>query len=152
MEKLLFLSIISFIVSQNITFGDGKKFDLDPIFIHAIHQVEASGRLGPIKGDGGKALGPLQIHYSYWLDAKEFDPTINGEYSNCSDLDYSIKVMRAYLNRYVPDAVKNKNYEILARTHNGGWNGRNNKNTVKYWLKVKKIMNENSSKYQYAKF
>jgi hypothetical protein len=39
-------------------------------FWRALHLVETSGRHGPIVGDGGKALGPLQIHRGYHADSR----------------------------------------------------------------------------------
>lgn len=104
-------------------------------FVKAIHQVETSGRVGPIKGDGGKALGPLQIHFDYWKDSG-----VKGNYYQCSDLEYSKKVMRAYFERYAPKALEKNDYETLARIHNGGWNGKKNPKTRVYWEKVKKVM------------
>lgn len=53
-------------------------------FWRALHQVETSGRTGAILGDGGKALGPLQIHRVYHADSR-----VPGDYSRCADLAYS---------------------------------------------------------------
>lgn len=102
-------------------------------FVKAIHQVETSGRVGPIKGDGGKALGPLQIHFNYWRDSG-----VKGNYQQCADLDYSKKVMRAYFERFAPKALEKNDLEVLSRVHNGGPMGYKNKSTIKYWEKVKK--------------
>jgi len=110
---------------------------LDTNFVKAIHQVESSGKIGPIKGDKGKALGPLQIHYSYWKDATDFDKSIGGKYEDVAKLDYSVKVMASYLQRYCPKAVSSNNFEILARTHNGGLKGPDKVATINYWKKVK---------------
>ena len=67
----------------------------------AVHQVESSGRTDKnIIGDSGKAIGPLQIHYSNWKDATDFDKTIGGKYSDCHSLKYSKLVFDAYLRRY----------------------------------------------------
>ena len=107
-----------------------------PKFWVALHQVETRGRHGAIKGDGGRALGPLQIHYVYWKDAK-----VKGKYSDCSKLAYSITVAKAYMKRYAPNAYRDNNYEVLARIHNGGPSGHRKKATIKYWNKVRKEMN-----------
>jgi len=48
--------------------------DLPPKFVRAIHMVESSGRYGKIDGDNFRAKGPLQIHESYYRDAKAFKP------------------------------------------------------------------------------
>src|SRR5688572_30422397 len=68
-------------------------------FVAAIHHVETSGKTGVILGDGRRSLGPLQISQAAWQDAMKFDPCIGGRYSDCKNLSYSIKVLRAYLTR-----------------------------------------------------
>lgn len=102
-------------------------------FTRALHQVETSGRTGPIVGDNGKALGPLQIHKSYWKDSG-----IKGSYSQCADYDYACEVVRRYLRRYCAHALVTSDWETCARTHNGGPRGCVKKETEKYWAKVKK--------------
>ena len=62
--------------------------------------VESSRKEGMIWGDQGRSLGPLQVGRAAHRDALEFDPSIGGTYLDCQHLDYSIKVMRAYLARY----------------------------------------------------
>lgn len=101
-------------------------------FIATIHKVETSGRLGPIKGDNGQALGPFQIHRDYWKDSG-----VKGSYSQCADYDYSVRVVTAYLNRYAAKHIKSGNVEALARIHNGGPNGYNKGETLKYWERYK---------------
>ena len=69
---------------------------------HAIQKVETGGETNPESavGDGGKAIGPYQIHESYWQDAKSYDPSLvaNGEtYQNCKgsgSFSYSERVMQ----------------------------------------------------------
>lgn len=103
-------------------------------FLKAINQVEASGKTnGTIVGDAGKAIGPFQIHYAYWVDSG-----VRGKYQDCHRYDYSVKVVTAYLNRYAYDALTRRDYEVLARTHNGGPNGYRNPATKKYWERVRK--------------
>jgi hypothetical protein len=109
--------------------------ELPITFIRALHQVESQGGLGAIKGDQGRALGPLQIHYEYWLDSGA-----SGHYQDCANLNYAIYVVRSYLNRYAPEAVKSKNYEVLARVHNGGPGGHRRKSTLDYWRRVKQYI------------
>ena len=112
---------------------------LDAKFVRAVHLVESGGRVGKIMGDNGRALGPLQIHKEYWKDAVSFDKSIGGSYSDCADLNYSIKIVTAYLNRYAKNAVANNDYESLARCHNSGplWS-KNKSKTNSYWNKIKK--------------
>lgn len=103
-----------------------------PSFFRALHLVETSGRTGPILGDGGKALGPLQIHRAYHADSR-----VSGDYSRCADLDYSKRVVAAYLKRYAPQAWASGDVQTLARVHNGGPKGANKPATKSYATKVK---------------
>lgn len=104
-------------------------------FWRALHVVETGGRYGAIIGDNGRALGPLQIHRVYWQDAK-----VSGEYEDCADLNYSIKVASAYLKRYAPAAWDAGDVETLARVHNGGPKGASKPATIPYAKKVMRAM------------
>jgi len=103
-------------------------------FFKALHQVETSGRLGPIRGSAGE-LGPFQIRMAYWKDSG-----VKGSFPQCSDLTYSKRVVEAYLNRYCPKAVQAHDYEQMARVHNGGPAGMKVSSTVGYWRKVQKVL------------
>ena len=104
----------------------------DASFFRALHIVETGGKLGPTIGDQGRALGPLQIHKSYHADSR-----VAGDYSRCADLDYSKRVVTAYLQRYAPTAYAAGNVEVLARVHNGGPKGATKPATKGYATKVK---------------
>ena len=84
-------------------------------FWAALHQVETSGRLGAIEGDGGRSLGPLQISRAYFADSR-----VAGSYEQVIELEAAIKVASAYMRRYEPEAWRQGNVEILARLHNAG--------------------------------
>jgi len=103
-------------------------------FFRALHIVETSGRTGAILGDGGKALGPLQIHRAYHADAR-----VGGDYARCADLDYSKRVVSAYLQRYAPQAWAAGDVTTLARVHNGGPRGATKPVTVNYAAKVTRL-------------
>jgi hypothetical protein len=105
-------------------------------FFRALHVVETSGRTGPILGDGGRALGPLQIHRSYHADSR-----VAGDYSRVADLDYSKRVATAYLKRYAPAAWKAGDVEVLARVHHGGPRGHLKAATKSYGVRVKALTN-----------
>ena len=105
-----------------------------PSFFRALHIVETSGRTGAIIGDQGRALGPLQIHKAYHADAR-----IGGDYSRCADLDYSRRVVTAYLQRYAPQAWAAGDVVTLARIHNGGPKGATKTATVAYGDKVARL-------------
>lgn len=100
-------------------------------FWRALHIVETSGRHGPIVGDGGKALGPLQIHRGYHADSR-----VAGDYSRVADLAYAKRVATAYFKRYAPQAWAAGDVETLARVHNGGPRGHLKPATKPYGAKV----------------
>ena len=100
-------------------------------FFRALHLVETSGRHGPIVGDGGAALGPLQIHRAYHADSR-----VPGAYERVADLAYSKRVATAYLRRYAPEAWARGDVEVLARVHNGGPRGASKPATLGYGRKV----------------
>lgn len=106
-----------------------------PAFFRALHQVETSGRTGAILGDGGRALGPLQIHRAYWQDAG-----LAGRYEDCARLEYSIRVVDAYLRRFAPRAHAAGDCRTLARVHNGGPSGHRKAATIPYANKVQRIL------------
>lgn len=120
--KLLFLALAS-LATANAAPPEA--------FWRALHHVETSGRLGPIKGDNGAALGPLQIHRSYWQDSG-----VPGAYSQCADLAYSRRVVTAYLQRYARAAWDRGDAMSLARVHNGGPLGHKKRATLRYGQKV----------------
>lgn len=104
-------------------------------FFRALHVVETGGKRGAILGDNGKALGPLQIHRTYHADSR-----VAGDYSRCADLEYSRRVVSAYLQRYAPKAWAAGDVETLARVHNGGPRGASKAATVSYAAKVRRAM------------
>jgi len=112
-----------------------STYDTDRI-LDAIRQTETGGEADPANavGDGGRAIGPFQIHRAYWQDAVAHDPSIGGVYSDCKDEAYARRVVLAYLSRY----CKSWSDEAVARIHNGGPSGHTRKSTVKYWRKVEK--------------
>ena len=121
-------------VSVLVTGTDAKDL------VDAIHMVETGGRLGPTRGDNGKALGPLQIHWVCWKDANMPD----GTYADCADLSYAKRVFARYMARYATErrlgrAVTDQD---RARIWNGGPHGWKKKATLKYWDKVRKELND----------
>jgi hypothetical protein len=75
----------------------------------------------------------LQIHYSNWKDATDFDKRIGGQYLDCHKLEYSKLIFDAYLRRY----GNGKSPEDKARIWNGGPKGNQKNLTLAYWKKVK---------------
>src|SRR3990167_5878260 len=103
----------------------------------ALWQVESAKQLHPADGDNGRAIGPFQIWWVYWQDAYDYDKSLGGTYEDCRDYYYALKVMHAYWSRWVPDALRNHDYEVLSRVHNGGPRGHHKEATMGYWYRVK---------------
>jgi hypothetical protein len=108
--------------------------------VRAIHMVESGGQINAKDGDNGRAIGPFQIHKSYWADATTYDKTIGGRYEDCRNYDYALKIVNAYLHRYGKRFIEAENWQALARIHNGGPNGWKIKATLRYWERVKRHM------------
>lgn len=111
----------------------GVSAELSPKFVKAVHMVETGGRYGAVWGDGGKALGPFQIHYEYWLESG-----LPGRYEDCANYNYALKVMTVVLNKYAPKAAERQDFKVLARVHNGGPAGYRRKATLPYWSKIQR--------------
>ena len=103
-------------------------------FWRALHLVETSGRHGPILGDNGRSLGPLQISRSYFADSR-----VGGTYEQVVDLGFARRVATAYLKRYAPKAWAAGDVETLARVHNGGPAGARKASTINYGQKVARL-------------
>ena len=109
--------------------------------VQALIQVESSGRDDAV-GDNGKAIGCLQIWKPYWFDATERS-NIGGKYSDCFKRDYALRIFDAYMKRYAREAWTNPkkfDAEKVARIHNGGPKGYKKSATIKYWNKVKILL------------
>jgi Destabilase len=104
--------------------------------LDAIRQVESGGlKDGGRKatGDGGKAIGPYQIHKPYWEDSK-----VPGAHDDCRDPAYARKVVLAYWKRYAPKSLASVDAQSLARVHNGGPDGAKQDCTLTFWSKVER--------------
>jgi hypothetical protein len=108
------------------------KVDTAGDIIAAIRSVETSDAADPPNGDGGKALGPLQIHEAFWVDSG-----ISGSWQNCHDFEYSKRVVVAYWQRYEPAAYSNDDNRTLALCFHYGPHWRSRNDPDGYWTKVK---------------
>jgi len=100
--------------------------------ISALIAVESSGNDLAI-GDGGRAIGPLQIHRAVVIDVNR----ITGSHYRHQDMTNRAQaraVCEAYLRHYGKGATP----EQLARRWNGGPKGDTKTSTEAYWAKVKK--------------
>ena len=115
------------------------------LLLAAMVMVESGGDRNAV-GDGGKSIGPLQIQEPYFKDAmeqltrEERWASKSLKYEDVKNPVLAKLIVRAYWRRYVPDALKAGDLEVLARTHNGGPRGASKKATLGYWDKVKKAM------------
>lgn len=99
--------------------------------LDALQTVESGGNARAI-GDGGKAVGILQIHPCVVSDVNR----IHGTHYTLSDrLDpaKSREIARLYLSHY----CKTDSDEANARIWNGGPRGAKRKATLAYWKKVR---------------
>jgi hypothetical protein len=106
--------------------------------LDAIRTVETGGHADPANavGDGGKALGPYQIHYGYWLDATERDPALRAlGYLSVREQATAERVVLAYLTRYAPSW----DLRTCARIHNGGPRGHRKPATLGYAKRVEEV-------------
>ena len=101
--------------------------------LDAIRQVETGGHANPknAKGDGGRSLGPYQISKAYWKDSG-----VPGRYQMVRSTFYAERVMIGYWKRYCPRALAKRDWQTLARIHNGGPKGTSNRRTLPYWRRV----------------
>lgn len=126
------VTIVCF-VSSTLLVNTGE---LRPLF-EAIRKVETggSGWNPNILGDNGKSLGPYQISRAYWMDTR-----MRGEWTKCHQGAYAEAVMLAYWRRHCPNALTRRDFEFLARVHNGGPMGQKKRATSPYWQKVRQAL------------
>ena len=137
-----FLTLALLVLSSVSAFAQ-RPIDKDTrVFLDAIRRVETGGLPNAGKGavgDKGASIGPYQIQRAYHADAR----MKAGKYEDCStDAAYAEQTMLAYFARYAPKALESKDWETLARVHNGGPKGHTKKATLGYWAKVKKEMSK----------
>lgn len=104
--------------------------------ISALIAVESAGRDNAI-GDGGRALGPLQIHRGVILDVNRFTGA-NYRWEQMTNRAQARAVCEAYLRHYGRGATT----EQLARRWNGGPQGDHKPATLQYWRKVEKELSK----------
>ena len=106
----------------------------------AIRIVESNNDPSAV-GDNGNAIGVYQIWRSYFRDAVEFG-NLDLEYRDCFVPVHADTVVRSYMRRYATERRLGRpvTMQDIARIHNGGPNGYKKQATVKYWKKVKAIL------------
>ena len=124
---------IGSLAASSVKAGTPETPSLDPL-LDAIATVESQNGLRPV-GDGGRAIGPYQIHRDYWRDGTRF---LGGDwpYEDARNGVKAREVVRAYLLYY----GKGKSLIELARIHNGGPDGDRKASTLHYAAKIKRIL------------
>lgn len=100
--------------------------------IAALIAVESGGRDNAI-GDGGAAIGALQIHKSVVVDVNRIAGT-SYTHQQMTNRIAARRVCEIYLKRY----AAGKTNEEAARIWNGGPTGHQKSATLSYWNKVRK--------------
>ncbi len=120
--------------------GVATVADMEPSYLmsnfeYKIWTIETGRKHGPIWGEA-RELGPLQITRECWLDAIEHRPEIGGDWMDCQDLGYSLKIMRSYLDRWATvERCGLVTDQIKSRIWNGGPDGHLKDSTWDYWMK-----------------
>ena len=128
MRKIIATLLLSFSVAA------ASAADLNK-FLDALAKVESSGNAKAINKKE-TALGIYQIRPAYFKDSG-----VKGKHSDVFKPEVARKVVLGYFQKYEPTALKNLDFETLARCHNGGNNFRKHKSkTDVYWNKVKKYL------------
>jgi len=107
--------------------------------ISALIIVESSGNDMAI-GDGGKAIGPLQIHRGVVIDVNRITGS-SYRHQDMTNRAQARAVCEAYLRHY----GRGKTTEQQARIWNGGPTGDCKTATVAYWAKVQAQMTKGTS-------
>lgn len=100
--------------------------------ISALIIVESSGNDLAV-GDGGRAIGPLQIHKAVIVDVNRITGS-NYRHQDMTNRAQARAVCQAYLEHY----GRGKSLEEQARIWNGGPSGHKKAATVSYWRRVQK--------------
>jgi hypothetical protein len=98
--------------------------------IDKIWQQESSGRLNPPDGDGGKAIGPLQIHQEALTDVNQRFG-LNYVLEDMRDIAKAKVVAKLYITMHLDNNLE----EIAARIFNGGPRGWEKPQTREYYKK-----------------
>jgi len=120
-------------------YGSNDTFPPLEFFVDALIQVESRGDSTAV-GDGGKAVGVLQIHP---IMVREVNRILNKqgsdkryEYEDRWSVRSSIEMFHIWRKYY----HSNSSYEVMARSWNGGPGGPYSRYTLCYWKKVKNAM------------
>lgn len=129
------------IVCQATTAPTQQSADPFARALKAMVQVESRGNPNAV-GDGGRAIGVLQIHHGYWQDGTRF-LGVSWPYSDARDPAKAEAVVLAYTQHYAKANRLPWTVEVIARIHNGGPRGMQKQATIRYYRMVQKMMEVN---------
>ena len=109
--------------------------------IAAIEMVESGGKADAV-GDGGKAVGILQIQPVMVEDVNRILGEERFTLADRLDVARSREMFRVYTEHY----SAGRNDEVMSRRWNGGPRGERKAATLKYWHKVQKHLNAGGAK------
>lgn len=137
--KTIWMLIVALFVCPD-TYCDGavqiSEYNFDDL-LKAIATVE-SGNNPSAHNKAEDAVGLYQIRKIYVDDINRILGKPHFSYKNRWSAYKSRLMVGVYLNHY----GRGKTIEQLARIHNGGPRGHEKKATEKYWLKVKKVLEQ----------
>lgn len=119
-----------------------QRDGLEDFFV-ALQHVEIGDYYSPrnpgfydVHGDAGE-YGPLQITEAYLIDSG-----LPFTHEDVGYIHNARLVCMFYWDRYCPEALKERDFETLARIHNGGPRGMEKDATVAYWNKVQEHLKQ----------
>ncbi len=124
-------SLTAFLVVCQAASVSGDPF---PAVLRAICLVESGGDPEAV-GDGGRAIGPYQIHRAYWSDATRL-LGVDWPWSDARDPVKAAAAVEAYTRHYARHYCRPWTPETIARIHNGGPTGWRKAATRGYWRRV----------------
>jgi len=110
--------------------------------IAAMIVVESGGDPRAV-GDGGQAVGVLQIHPAYVADVNRItgrDYYRADRWSRRSSIEMAVAYLDHYGRKWEQRTGQEAGPEQWARIHNGGPRGAEKQSTEKYWQRVKAVM------------
>ncbi len=123
---------------MNAEIEDGTDMTFLPALIAAMIVAESGGDIKAV-GDGGKALGLLQIHREVVADVNRIHKT-HFRHADALDPELSKEICELYIRAWAPEDATP---EQCARIWNGGPRGHLKEFTRGYWRKVEQILTAN---------
>jgi len=141
MKRLLLASMIGLCLPVLAEAEEKEQTARDrlDLLLDAIARVESNHDPDAV-GDGGRAIGPYQIHRAYWADGTR-TLGVDWSYRQAKDPRKARQVVRAYLLHY----GKGLSLISMARIHNGGPRGHRRDATLEYAKRVARVLEEADS-------